>query len=392
MRVLIADENNSFRTFIPQIRDNEDGLNVVGEAGNGKEAGKDGLFSAGTPVMTRIQEHLVQFAAVNIPVLLLGESGVGKEVYARQIHRLSSRRHQTFLKINCAALPGDLLESELFGYEAGAFTGAVKSKPGLFQLCTGGTIFLDEIGELSPNLQAKLLQVLQDRQFSRLGGRSLITVDVRILAATNIDIHHALATKRFREDLYYRLNAFTIHLPPLRERRDEILPLLKYFMHRLGLWLGVSPKPISDKVIATCRQYSWPGNVRELENFVKRLLVLDDEASILAELIGERARKSEGHLRAQRLSQTGSPTDLKVMVRDLKAEAEKEAIQFALTETGGSRKEAARLLNICTKALLQKVRQYGLGTDAPSTLASLQATTSEPMGFQEPAQDDKDYS
>jgi transcriptional regulator with PAS, ATPase and Fis domain len=357
-----------------------------------EESWKDGIFSAGNPVMTRIQEHLVQFAAVNIPVLLLGESGVGKEVYARKIHRLSSRRHQIFMKVNCAALPGELLESELFGYEAGAFTGAVKSKPGMFQICNGGTIFLDEIGELPPNLQAKLLQVLQDRQFSRLGGRSLISVDVRILAATNVDIHYALATKKFREDLYYRLNAFTIHLPPLRERREEILPLLEYFMQRLGPWMGVSPKPISDEVIATCRQYSWPGNVRELENFVKRLLVLDDEASILAELKGEHTGKSEGHLGPQRLSRTGNPTDLKVMVRGLKAQAEKEAIQLALTETGGSRKEAARLLNICTKALLQKVRQYGLGTDAPSNLAGLQTKASEPTRFQVPVQDDKEYS
>ena len=184
---------------------------------------------------------------MDVPVLLLGESGVGKEVFARRIHRLSPRGHRSFLKVNCAALPCDLLESELFGYEAGAFTGAVKSKPGMFELCNKGTIFLDEIGEIPPALQAKLLQVLQDRQFSRLGGRALVTVDVRILAATNVDICQALTTKMFREDLYYRLSAFTIRIPPLRERGDEILPLLQYFMQRLGLRMGLPPKPISPR-------------------------------------------------------------------------------------------------------------------------------------------------
>jgi two-component system response regulator AtoC len=246
--------------------------------------------------MTRIHEHLARIAAVNIPVLLLGESGVGKEFYARRIHRLSPRRHRTFLKINCAALPCELLESELFGYEAGAFTGAVKAKPGMIEVCNKGTILLDEIGELPPSLQPKLLQVLQDREFSRLGGRSLVTLDVRILAATNVDVEEALKAKRFREDLYRRLSASTIHLPPLRERRDEILPLLQYFMQRLGLWMGLTPKPISDRVLDACLRYSWPGNVRELENFVKRLLVLDDENSTLAELVGQQRFDSDAPL------------------------------------------------------------------------------------------------
>jgi transcriptional regulator with PAS, ATPase and Fis domain len=354
-----------------------------------EDVGKDGLFSSGSPMMTRIQAHLVQFAAVNVPVLFLGESGVGKEVYARRIHRLSPRGHRTFLKVNCAALPCELLESELFGYEAGAFTGAVRSKPGMFEQCNKGTIFLDEIGELPPALQAKLLQVLQDRQFSRLGGRSLITVDVRILAATNVDIHHGLATKRFREDLYYRLSAFTIHLPPLRERRDEILPLLQYFMQRLGLWMGLSPKPISPRVIETCLRYSWPGNVRELENFVKRLLVLDDESSTLAELAEGHGWGGAGPYSAHRPSRIGNPTDLKSLVRGLKAEAEKEAIQHALEQAGGNRKEAARLLNICTKGLLQKVRQYGVVTGGRSNLAVFPNSAREPISLQETGREGK---
>lgn len=324
-------------------------------------AGKDnGLFLPSSPVMTRIHGHLERFAAVNIPVLFLGESGVGKEVFARRIHRLSPRGHRNFLKINCAALPCELLESELFGYEAGAFTGAMRAKPGMFELCDRGTIFLDEIGELPPSLQAKLLQVLQDRQFSRLGGRSLVTVDVRILAATNIDIREALATRRFREDLYYRLGAFTLHIPPLRERGDEILPLLQYFMQRHGRSMGLPPKPISRRVIDICLRYSWPGNVRELENFVKRFLVLDDESAALAELARDDGWGNEGIYAPPRPPRMESPTDLKKLVRGLKAETEKEAIRFALERAGGNRKEAARLLKISAKALLQKARQYGV--------------------------------
>ncbi len=328
----------------------------------------DYLYLRGGSAMARIHGYTERFAAVNVPILLLGESGVGKEVFARRIHQLSPRGHRTFLKINCAALPADLLESELFGYEAGAFTGAVRSKPGMFELCNRGTILLDEIGELPPPLQAKLLQVLQDGQFSRLGGRSLVTVDVRILAATNVDIRQALITKRFREDLYYRLSAFTIHLPPLRDRRDEIQPLLQYFMRKMSLRMGLPPKPLSPRVVETCLNYCWPGNVRELENFVKRLLVLDDEDAAFAELQETEVEKTEFSCRSPRPLQIQGTTDLKSLVRGLKQETEKEAIRFALEQAAGSRKEAARLLNISTKALLQKARQYGLVPDPTETV------------------------
>jgi two-component system, NtrC family, response regulator AtoC len=184
--------------------------------------------------MRKIRSQAALVANVDIPVLLLGESGTGKEVLGRLIHKLSPRAHRTFLKVNCAAVPADLLESELFGYEPGAFTGANHAKPGKFELCNKGTILLDEIGEMPPQLQAKLLHVLQDQQFSRLGSRSVIKVDVRILAATNINIPEALANKRLREDLYYRLNAFTLQIPPLRERKEEIPILLKHFMTRMA--------------------------------------------------------------------------------------------------------------------------------------------------------------
>src|SRR5438270_28884 len=235
------------------------------------------VFPENSPSAAKLRTSIRQVARVDLPVLLLGESGVGKEVAARWIHRLSSRAHRSLRIVNCAALPAELLESEIFGYEAGAFTGAVRSKPGQFEMCNKGTLLLDEIGELPPNLQAKLLHVLQGGQFSRLGGRTLIEVDVRILAATNVNIPQALATKQLREDLFYRLSALTIHLPPLRERPEQIPIFLEYFMERCAAQLGLSPKTYSPKLLDACMSYPWPGNVRELENFVKRYLILGDD-------------------------------------------------------------------------------------------------------------------
>src|SRR6516165_7602175 len=219
-----------------------------------------------------------------VPVLIVGESGAGKEVVAHLIHKLSPRADRTFLKVNCAALPADLLESELFGYEPGAFTGATRSKPGKFEQGDKGTFLLDEIGEMPPILQAKLLHVLQDQQFSRLGSRSMVTVDVRILAATNVDIQQAIAAKKIREDLYYRLNAFTVHVPPLRERREEIPLLIRHFMGLFATRYARAPLPVSPTLVTACLHYFWPGNLRELENFVKRYLILGDEQLALSDL------------------------------------------------------------------------------------------------------------
>ena len=242
------------------------------------------FFVAASPAMKKIRSQAALVANVDIPVLLLGESGTGKEVLARLIHKLSPRAHRTFLKVNCAAVPADLLESELFGYEAGAFTGANHAKPGKFELCNKGTILLDEIGEMPPLLQAKLLHVLQDQTFSRLGSRSVIKVDVRILAATNINIPEAIANKRLREDLYYRLNAFTMSLPPLRERKEEIVILLKHFMSRMSESYARPPLPLSPLLLEACLRHPWPGNLRELSNFIKRYLVLGDETLAASEL------------------------------------------------------------------------------------------------------------
>jgi two-component system response regulator AtoC len=321
------------------------------------------FFVAAGAAMKRVRTQAAQVAKINVPVLLLGESGAGKEVVARLIHKLSPRAHRTFLKVNCAALPAELLESELFGYEPGAFTGANRPKPGKFELCNHGSILLDEIGEMPPALQAKLLHVLQDQQFSRLGGRATISVDVRILAATNIDIPQAIASKRLREDLYYRLNAFTISVPPLRERREEIPFLLKHFMRVQAEQYGRTALPISGALVEACMRYPWPGNLRELENMVKRYLILGDEAVILSELEPGRDTGVAGLPGG-----SSSPGDLKLLVRGLKDEAEMEAIREALEQTNWNRKEAARRLNISYKAILYKIRQYGIDGEAKRAL------------------------
>jgi len=329
-------------------------------SGEVEELCDDVFFVAGSPAMKKIRAQAALVAGVDIPVLLLGESGTGKEVLARLIHKLSPRAHRTFLKVNCAAVPADLLESELFGYEAGAFTGANHPKPGKFELCNKGTILLDEIGEMPPMLQAKLLHVLQDQQFSRLGSRSVIKVDVRILAATNINIPEAIANKRLREDLYYRLNAFTLQLPPLRERQEEIPLLLKHFMSRLAEHYARPPLPLSPSLLARCLEHPWPGNLREVSNFVKRYLILADENIAISEL-QPRLESNGTHGAATGRDSMAQPAGgLKSLARSAKDEAEAEAITRALEQTNWNRKQAAVLLKISYKALLYKIRQYGI--------------------------------
>jgi DNA-binding NtrC family response regulator len=330
-------------------------------AGDIEELCDDVFFVAASPAMKKIRSQAALVANVDIPVLLLGESGTGKEVLARLIHKLSPRAHRTFLKVNCAAVPADLLESELFGYEAGAFTGANHAKPGKFELCNKGTILLDEIGEMPPGLQAKLLHVLQDQQFSRLGSRTLVKVDVRILAATNINIQEALANKRLREDLYYRLNAFTMTLPPLRDRKEEIPILLKHFMSRMSESYARAPLPLSGPLLEACLRHSWPGNLRELSNFIKRYLVLGDETLAASELQprpdGGSGAHADGRSAVAAAENSGG---LKSLSRNAKDGAEAEAIARALEETNWNRKQAAVLLKISYKALLYKIRQYGI--------------------------------
>jgi len=332
---------------------------------------EDLSFLAASPQMLKIRQQVLQIAPVDVPVFISGESGVGKEVIARMIHLRSTRRVQPFVKVNCAALPGELLESELFGYEQGAFTGAVRAKPGKFELANKGTIFLDEIAEMSPHLQAKLLHVLQDGQFSRLGARAVVNVDVRVLAATNVDVKDAMRSGRFREDLYYRLNVLSIHIPPLRERTTEIPLLFRHFLAKYSeKYAKAAPDP-SKHLLEAALRYPWPGNLRELENFVKRYVILEDDEGSFRELL---EMTGQQHRTAPR-EETTPPKEqgLKALVRGLKDEAEMEAIADALEKTNWCRKDAARMLGISYKALLYKMRQFNLDSGRGARSAAAKA-------------------
>jgi two-component system response regulator AtoC len=348
----LASENQALRDYCDQVTE-------------------DLSFLAASPQMVRIRQQILQIAPVDVPVFVCGESGVGKEVVARMIHLRSKRRNQPFVKVNCAALPGELLESELFGFEQGAFTGAVRSKPGKFELANKGTIFLDEIAEMSTHLQAKLLHVLQDHQYSRLGGRHLIETDVRVLAATNVDVHDAMKTGKFREDLYYRLNVLSILVPPLRERTAEIPLLFRHFLEKYSEKFGKPAMEPSKHLLDAALNYPWPGNLRELENFVKRYVILEDDEGSLRELVEMSATRQRISPREE--VRVPKEQGLKALVRGLKDEAEMEAIADALEKTRWCRKDAAKMLGISYKALLYKMRQFNLDTPR-----SRRATTAVP--------------
>lgn len=318
----------------------------------------DIFFVACSTAMRTIRLQIEQAAKVDIPVLLLGESGVGKEVLARLVHRLSRRHARPLMKVNCAAMPLDLLESELFGYEPGAFTGAMRSKPGILELCDKGTLFLDEIGEMSPLLQAKLLHVLQDGRFTRLGGRTTTASDFRVVAATNINVDEAIGSKMFRQDLYYRLNAFTIKVPPLRERRDEIPLLLNHFIQQFSDKYGCAVPECSPILVRACLRHSWPGNLRELGNFVKRFLVLQDEELAIAELEQKGLSSSFVPELNEYTDNASSDVSLKAILQELKEKAEPRIIERALVTTKWNCKMAALQLKISYKALLYKMKQY----------------------------------
>ncbi len=329
---------------------------VLGKREDGKESVEeltdDLYFLAASDATRKLREQAERMAQVDVPVLLLGESGTGKEVTAHLIHRLSPRASKPFLKVNCAAVPAELLESELFGYEAGAFTGATQAKPGKFELCQKGTFFLDEIGEMPPQLQAKLLHVLQDGSFSRLGGRTQLKCDARILAATNINVKASLQNRQLREDLYYRLSALTLEIPPLRERKEEIPALLKHFMARNAEKMGRPALPVSPAMSAACLAYDWPGNLRELGNFVKRYLVLADEAAALREIGSERYGKTAERDVANSFSVT--------IPRE---QDEAELIAQVLEKAHWNRRVAAEQLKLGYRELLQKMKQHGLAAE-----------------------------
>lgn len=310
--------------------------------------------------MREIRAVVEQIGDTDVTVLIQGESGAGKEVVAREVHAVSNRADGPFVKVNCAALPSDLLESELFGYEKGAFTGANGRKQGRFELASGGTIFLDEIGEMCPALQAKLLQVLQDSEFTRLGGNREVRVDVRVVCATNRSLIDMVAAGDFREDLYFRLNVVAIDIPPLRERREEVPLLVETFLSRYAA-LYERPRPgLSQRLIEAFNVYEFPGNVRELENMMKRVVVLESEESILAELArprGDRSgRRAELDALLEEIEETAGEMPLKEVGRRFALEVEREAIEHMLQQTGWNRKRAAARLGISYKTLLQKIR------------------------------------
>jgi two-component system response regulator AtoC len=320
--------------------------------------------------MTRIKEILEQVSDADVTILIHGESGVGKEVVARTTHDLSNRRENRFVKVNCAALPEELLESELFGYERGAFTGASSRKAGKFEVASGGTMFLDEIGEMSPKLQAKLLQVLQDGEFSRLGGDVDVHVDVRVLAATNRNLEEMVRKGAFREDLYYRLNVVNVWIPPLRERREEIPDLVDHFRQLYSAKYGRELGSVSDRLMRGFLDYGWPGNVRELENMVKRIVVLQSEDAIAEEIFGaatsvSRAARAPLPVDATAEAEAAAGASGSVSLRDIgrKAarDAEREALKRVLYQTNWNRKKAARILEVSYKTLLQKIKECGLG-------------------------------
>lgn len=313
--------------------------------------------------MIKIHEMIGHVADMDVTVLILGESGVGKELVSQGIHRQSFRRDKPFIKINCATLPETLLESELFGYEKGAFTGAYKKKLGKFELAHKGTIFLDEIGDISLSLQAKLLQVLQDGQFSRLGGKNDVQVDVRVLVATNKDLEKAVKDRQFREDLYYRLNVLRITIPPLRERRDEIPMFAEHFLKIYSRRHGKKVQKLSMEMMNLFMTYSWPGNVRELENTVQRLLVLGDDAPIIQELSSNKAEdlpfiKDDKEEEGEDFGEEG--ISLKMVARKASEDVERKAILAVLAHTNWNRKKAADLLKVSYKALLYKINRLGL--------------------------------
>ncbi len=319
-------------------------------------------------------ENIVRRAAdTSATILLQGESGTGKEMVAQAIHYISRRRDKPFLKVNCASLPGELLESELFGHEKGAFTGAHRRKPGKFELAHRGTFLLDEIGEMPLALQAKLLHVLQDGKFFRVGGSELIDTDVRLVAATNKDLASVMAAGLFREDLYYRLNVVTIAVPPLRERREEIPVLVEHFLKKFCRQYERDAPPISVETMRLLREYAWPGNVRELENMIKRLVVLQNDGLLHDEIALRRSRSWPLPASAPVAPPSpfapqpqGPPTNpeaslgLKEIAKRAALEAEKAVLKEVLERVRWNRAEAARLLKISYKALLYKITAAGL--------------------------------
>jgi two-component system response regulator AtoC len=323
-----------------------------------------------SPKMTEVFDVIERVADTPSTVLVTGESGTGKELVARALHEYSRRAKKPFVRVNCAAIPTELLEAELFGYERGAFTGAVTSKPGRFELAHEGTLFLDEIAEIPPSMQVKLLRALQEQEFERVGGIKTIRVDVRLVAATNRNLEVEIREGRFREDLYYRLNVVHVELPPLRERQGDIPLLLGHFVDRYNERLGRNVTGFSEEAQALLAQYDFPGNIRELENLVERCLLFCDGDRVEVEHLPESVRRARARRAGEavpseppsydEILESDENTGLKDMVREATTRMERAIIERALEKTGGNVTHAARLLRISRKSLQIKMKELNL--------------------------------
>ncbi len=354
----------------------------------------ESFFVGVSPIMRKLRAQAALLAEANVPVLILGEGGSGKETTARLVHKLSVRSGFEFAKVNCAALPSDLLESELFGYERNGTTAPARTKSGKLELCEKGTILLSEITEMPMGLQANLLQVLQNKRFDRPGTSASVEVDVRVLAASTTSIEHAVSENRLREDLYYRLSAYTIQVPPLRERREEVPLLMRHFMHQLAKHYGLSPRTFSSAVLEACQSYSWLGNLRELENFVKRYLMVGDKEVAFDKNRSEPENITQNSaLTTPRSLNQSTPSpiqscvgasgsdSLKSLVQSVKLEAERNAIAAALEKTGWNRKAAARLLKVSYRTLLYKIEQYQMRSSDASLFPGGNGLRTNGTGF-----------
>ena len=313
------------------------------------------------PRMQELAAMIAKVADAPSTVLIQGESGTGKELVATALHEKSSRRDRPFIKINCTAIPRELVEAELFGFEKGAFTGAVSSKPGRFELADGGTLFLDEIGEVPLEMQVKLLRAIQESEFERVGGVKTTRVEVRLIAATSRDLSREIAAGRFREDLFYRLNVVPVFLPPLRERRDDIPLLVEHFRQKYNARLKKSVERIEDDALAALAAYSWPGNIRELENVLERTILFVEGTTIRAADLPASLRQDGASADARALPHlAGPPGPLKEIVREQVQAIERDLIVRGLEVTGGNVTRTARLLKISRKSLQMKMKEFGL--------------------------------
>ncbi|HEV8663792.1 MAG TPA: sigma-54 dependent transcriptional regulator [Candidatus Methylomirabilis sp.] len=329
--------------------------NLVLKEGVAEKMGFPKIVGA-SRAMQQVSALIQKVAPSNATALLLGESGTGKELFARAIHQMGTRAGRPFIAINCAAIPDTLLENELFGHEKGAYTGAQAQKQGKFELADGGTLFLDEIGDLSPAVQAKLLRVLQDGAFERVGGTKPIQVDVRIIAATNTDLARAVRDRKFREDLFFRLNVFPISIPPLRDRPEDIPMLVTHFVYRFAQEMRKEIREVTPEALKALMAYPWPGNVRELENFIERAVILTTGPALTVQDFALGLKRGRGE-RESEFPLTGSLHEVGARAS---ARAERDLIVRTLQATGGNKSKAAEMLQVSYKTLLNKIKEFGI--------------------------------